>query len=175
MSRKPFVRREHPGVLARRNVAYVEMMAGREIPELRDKMPALPVKRGPRTQQSKDEGEGPVLAAVGELLAVHPKVEFAVRQNSGSLPYQNASGRILPVWFYKILRKPEGMTIVDYWGFLTKENGSRPFAFECKRPAWQNPRTDHEIRQRAFINMIVKAGGIGSFVRSADEVNALLP
>lgn len=170
--RKPFARREHPGITARKHLNFIETMAGKEIPELHGNLPPLPVKRAPRTQQSKDEGEAPVLAAVGELLAAHPKVLFAVRQNSGSLPFQNAQGRTYPIWFYKLLRKPEAMTITDYYGFLADK---RPFAFECKRPSWQTPRTDHEIRQWNFINMIVRMGGIGSFVRSVDEVQALLP
>lgn len=172
MARRSFIRREHPGVAARKHVAHIEMMAGREIPELRANMPPLPVKRGPRTTSTSDDTEAPVLRAVGDLLAVHPKVFFAVRQNSGSLPYQAADGRAIPIWFYRLLRKPEAMTITDYWGFLTDR---RPFAFECKRPSWAHPRTDREIKQWAFINMIVKAGGVGSFVRSADEVQALLP
>lgn len=47
MGRKRFARREHPGVVARRHVAYIEMMAGREIPELRKDMPDLPRARAP--------------------------------------------------------------------------------------------------------------------------------
>ncbi len=171
--RRKFPRREHPGVTARRTTAYIELMAGKTIPELHENLPPLPVKRGPRTQQSKDEGEGPVLAAVGALLAAHPMVRLAVRQNSGAMPYQNASGKIIPVWFYRIIRKPDDdMTLTDYWGFL-KDN--RPFALECKRPSWKHPTTDREIRQWNFINMITKHGGMGSFVRSADEAMALLP
>lgn len=147
-------------------------MAGREIPELRDNMPALPVKRAPRTTQSKEEGEGPVLAAVGELLALHPKVLYAVRHNSGAAFYE-VNGKKIPVKFYRLIRTPEDLTIVDYFGFLTDR---RPYCFECKRPSWSHPSSDYELRQWAFINMIVKqCGGIGSFVRSVDEVNALLP
>lgn len=171
MRRKPFIRREHPGVLARRHVGFIEMMAGKELPELRAGMPALPVKRAPRTTSTEDT-EAPVLKAVGELLAVHPKVEFAVRQNGGASYYEGAGGKSIPIWFYKIVRKPEDLTIVDYWGILKDK---RIYCFECKRPSWKHPHTDHEIRQWNFINMIVRAGGIGSFVRSADEVNALLP
>ena len=171
MGRKRFARREHPGVVARRHVAYIEMMAGREIPELRKDMPDLPKKRAPRAAPNPDDTEAPVLRAVGDLLAMHPKVLFAVRQNSGSLPYENASGAVIPVWFYKLLRKPQAMTIVDYWGFLVDH---RPFAFECKRPSWKEIRTDHEMRQWAFIHMIVNAGGVGSFVTSADFVKGLL-
>ena len=114
--------------------------------------------------------EGPVIKAVGELLGVHPLILFAVRQNSGALPYHR-EGRAVPVWFYKLARRPEPMTIVDYWGFL---KDGRPLALECKRPDWKKPRTEHEDRQQAFLRMIEAIGGIGGFVRSADEANALL-
>lgn len=125
-----------------------------------------------RAAPDPEDSEAPVLRAVGELLAAHPKVHFAVRQNTGALPYQNAAGKVIPVWFYRLVRKPDEMTLTDYWGFLTD---NRPFAFECKRPSWKHPRTDREMRQWAFIDMITKHGGMGSFVRSVDEVIALLP
>jgi len=53
MARRSFARREHLGVAARKHVAMVEFLAGREIPELRANMPALPVKRAPRTTSTK--------------------------------------------------------------------------------------------------------------------------
>lgn len=128
--------------------------------------------RRPRAAPDPNDSEGPVLAAVGDLLRVHPKVWFAVRQNSGAMAYFDGK-RNVPVWFYKWVRNPEKeLTLTDYWGFLTD---NRPFAIECKRPSWKHPSTDREIRQWNFINAIVRAGGIGSFVRSADEAKALLP
>ena len=115
--------------------------------------------------------EAPVIAAVGELLAVHPHVLLAVRQNSGAMPYER-DGRLVPVWFYKLIRCPEKLTIVDYWGFL---KDARPFAIECKRPSWKEPETERELKQRAYLDMIASLGGVSGFVRSADEARALLP
>jgi hypothetical protein len=128
--------------------------------------------RPARAAPNPTNTEAPVLAAVGDLLAAHPKVRLAVRQNSGAMQYQHSSGRMVPVWFYRVIRKPDPMTITDYWGVLTD---GRIFAFECKRPSWKHPSSDREIKQWAFINMIVRHGGVGSFVRSVDEVLALLP
>lgn len=138
----------------------------------------------PKRQRQRPEGvdidavhktrdlEGPVIAAVGELLAIHPGVLFAVRQNSGALPYSSGNGRIVPVWFYKFARRPEPMTVVDYWGFLVT---GKPFGMECKKPSWTKPSTERETRQLAFMQMILKLGGVSGFVRSADEAKALLP
>ena len=171
MRKKISMRREHLGVIERKNVAYLEFMAGRTIPEMRANMTPLPQKRAPRSAPDPNDNEADVLSAVGELLHVHPKVLLAVRQNSGAAQYDNGAGRAIPIWFYRIVRKPVEMTIVDYWGFLAD---GRPFAFECKRPSWSHPRTEREMKQWAYINTIVKLGGVGSFVKSVDEVAALL-
>lgn len=127
-----------------------------------------------RTRKDADpaDSEGPVKHAVGDLLAAHPQVLLAVRQNSGAMQVQGADGRPIPIWFYKIVRKPQDMTFPDYWGFLTS---GKPFALECKRPSWKKPSTDRELKQRAFIEMICALGGVGGFVRSADEALAVLP
>lgn len=127
-------------------------------------------KRGPRLQTGTDI-EAPVLAAVGDLLAVHPRVLLAVRQNGGAIPYQNAAGRLIPVWFYRLLRKPEPVRITDYWGFLVS---GKPFAIECKKPSWREPDGDRELEQSAYIDLIKRCGGIGAFVTDADQVNELL-
>lgn len=124
------------------------------------------------TKPSPDDSEAPVVAAVAEYLAVHPKVLFAVRQNSGALAYDKG-GRSVPIWFYRAVRVPESMTIVDFWGFLRT---GRPFAFEVKRPSWTGDvrREGREMKQRAFMNMIECIGGVGGFVRSVDDVERLL-
>lgn len=184
MSRwRVFPKREPIGVTMRRNRNALSTMVA---PEHRERfeadfpeshLPALPKKRAPRepgvdidvVHVGRDI-EAPVLKAVGELLAVHPKILLAVRQNSGALPYERA-GRAVPVWFYKFARRPEPMTLVDYCGFL---KDGRPFAIECKRPGWKRPTTERENRQQAYMQMIAAIRGISGFVRSADEANALL-
>lgn len=123
-----------------------------------------------RRAPNPEDSEGPVLRAVGELLAVHPQVLLAVRQNSGAMPYER-DGKQIPVWFYKILREPENITLSDYWGFLVD---ARPFALECKRPSWRGPSSEREVKQLAFIQMFKRLGGIGGFVRSVAEAQRIL-
>lgn len=133
-------------------------------------MPALPKPRQIANPSAPGELESATLKAVGELLAIHPSVLIAVRQNSGSMPYES-NGRAIPIWFYRFARRPAPMTIVDYWGFLVS---GKPFAFECKRLSWTKPSNEREERQHAYMQMIVGIGGVAGFVRSADEVMAIL-
>lgn len=130
---------------------------------------ALPPKRDrvrkPAGDRLTGDIEAPVIAAVADLIEQHPNVLFAVRQNSGSIPYER-DGRPVPVWFYKKIKTPEELTLTDYWGFLKDR---RPFAIECKKPSWKSPTTPREFRQRAFLQMIIALGGVGCFVRSAEE------
>ena len=110
--------------------------------------------------------EAPVVAAIGELLAVHPKVLFAVRQNSGMASYEAKSGKYAPVYFYKILTRSP-MTITDFWGVLRE---GRMLAIEAKAPGFTEPRTDTERRQAAFLAMVRNCGGVGIFATSAEQV-----
>jgi hypothetical protein len=131
---------------------------------------------GPKRERAAPnpaDSEGPVLDAVGELLASHPQVLFAVRQNSGAMHSEGRDGRVHAYWFYKLIRRPGAseLTLTDFWGYL---RDGRAFAIECKRPSWKAPREKRELNQQAFIRMIESLGGIGGFVRSADEANALL-
>ena len=114
--------------------------------------------------------EAPVVAAIAELLAVHPKVLFAVRQNSGGASYQAKSGKYAPVFFYRILTK-QPMTITDFWGVL--KNG-RMLGIEAKAPGFTEPHTDTEIRQAAFLAMVRNCGGVGLFATDADQVAGAL-
>lgn len=128
------------------------------------------------TKPPEDGGEAPVIKAVSELLAMHPGVLLAVRQNSGSLPYKNRKGDFVPVWFYKLL-EPKDVTLTDFWGLVEGDLGRpRMYALEAKRPDW-NPAhkfTDREMRQQRFIVLVREAGGVGGFVRNVDEAKAVL-
>ena len=115
--------------------------------------------------------EADVLRAVGELLAVHPKVLFAVRQNSGALPYKDTRGAMIPVWFYKIVRSREKVRISDYWGLLIS---GRMFAIECKRPSWIEVRNDREREQEAFLRLITLCHGSAGFARSSEEAKRII-
>jgi len=132
-----------------------------------ERLPAAPKPRAAPRQL-----EAPVVAAISDLLAVHPRVAFAVRQNTGSASYEAASGKWAPVNFYNLLtHSAKDITITDFWGIL--RNG-KPFAVEAKAPGFKEPRTDREFRQAAFLMLVRNLGGIGIFATSADDVaNAL--
>lgn len=151
-----------PNQAMRANVATIEALAGREIPELRD---GLPVAPAPRKASDPADTEAPVIKAISELLATHPKVLFALRVNSGSLPYVNNKGQRIPVQFHRILTK-QPVRVCDFFGWL---KDSRPFAFEAKRPSWRKPSDEREYQQANFLMLIRNIGGVASFVRSADE------
>lgn len=161
--------REHPAVIARRNVAHLEALAGRELPDMRAGLPDLPQKRGPRAEPA-DGGEAPVVAAVGGLLAVHPKVLCAWRQNSGAASYEAASGRYAPIFFYRVVTG-QPVRLPDYLGIM---RSGAMLALECKRPTWKAPRDKREYEQAAFLMLVNNSGGIGAFVRSVDDVRKLL-
>ena len=133
----------------------------------------LPKQRAPRTEPRISDPaltEAPVIQAVAQLLARHPKVLFAVRQNGGAFTYEKADGRSAPVWFYKIITTQD-CTISDFWGIL---RDGRLFAIEAKRPSWKKPSNEREYRQWAFVKMVQNLGGVGGFVRSADEAAEIL-
>jgi len=140
------------------------------LPKKREiKLPGVDIDAIHRKQPPTPEAE--VLRAVTDLLAAHPRVAFAIRQNSGAASYETAQGRLAPVRFYKWIKRPEPMTLPDIWGMLTD---FRPFCFEVKRSNWREPHDARELEQSAFIDMIKRAGGIGAFITDAEQVNALL-
>ena len=129
------------------------------------------VKPAPRkraTSGVRRDLEGPVVSAIGDLLAVHPKVLFAVRQNTGAASYEAASGRYAPVLFYRLLtHSPKDITITDFWGIL---KDGRMLAVEAKAPTWDKIRTDRELRQEMFLMLVRNCGGVALFATSADQV-----
>lgn len=115
--------------------------------------------------------EADVLRAVGDLLAVHPRVSYALRVNSGAASYEAKSGKWAPVHFHIWVRSPEPCRMPDFFGALT--NG-RTIAFECKRPGFLEPRDERERQQLAFLKVIRALGGIGGFITDARQVEELL-
>ena len=127
----------------------------------------------PRAQrQAKDnpDNENHVIREVSELLAVHPKVLFAVRQNSGGASYEAKSGKYAPLMFYRILTSQD-VTVTDFWGIM---RDGRMLALEAKRRDWKEPKEDREFRQAAFLMLVRNCGGIGAFVRGTDEAKIAL-
>lgn len=127
--------------------------------------------------------EAPVVQAISELLAVHPRVLIALRMNSGAASYEAKTGTYAPVWFHKWLRYPEKMRMSDFLGIVVQErredhkNGTGtcyisfpPLAIEAKAPGWTKPRDAREHEQAAFLAFIRSCGGIGIFATSAEQV-----
>ena len=134
----------------------------------------------PRQRAAPRSLEGSVIAAISELLAVHPRVIWAARFNSGAASYEAASGKYAPVWFHKFLRSPEKMRMPDFFGIVqmvpiqTFAYSDLILAIEAKVPGWTKPRDDREREQAAFLAMIRSAGGIGIFATDAAQVAAAL-
>lgn len=139
-----------------------------------DKEPPAPREIAPLRVQAPrvdhPDLEKHTLSAVGELLAIHPKVLLAVRQNSGGMQYEDNRGQTHAMWFYRVVTKQK-VRISDYWGFL---RDGRMMAMECKRPSWKAPSDAREHEQAAFLTLILNCGGIAGFVRTVDEAQALL-
>ncbi len=115
--------------------------------------------------------EAAVIRSVGQLLAVHPRVAFALRMNAGSASYEAASGKWAPVNFHTWIKPNKGFRMSDYLG-ATKDK--LMIAFECKREDFKGPRDQRECEQAAFLQMVLDAGGIAAFIRHADEAKILL-
>lgn len=111
--------------------------------------------------------EQDVIRAIKALLAVHPRVLFACRQNSGAASYEAKSGRYAPVKFYEIVKAPERVTVPDFWGLL---RDGRMFACEAKRPGWTKPTDDREYKQAEFLAMVRNCGGVALFATDAEQV-----
>ena len=144
-------------------------MAGKPIPaEFAERAPE-PAKqpRKPPTATDKSQLEAAVQREVFSVLAKHPAVLFAVRQNSGM-----AMSGDSPIWFYRWARRNGlDMTLTDFWGML---RDGRMFCMECKRRDWKRVSGAREIQQQEFINVVRSAGGVGGFVTSAEDAIALL-
>ena len=161
-ARKLTVNQSKRQSLAWQEFLYTGEKGTAEIEAARGATPAAPA---PRRAADPNDSEGPVIKAVSELLSVHPLVLFAERRNSGALPYINAEGKSVPVRFHRVLTG-QPVRVVDFTGWL---KDGRPFALEAKRPSWKKPSDEREIEQANYLMLIRNLGGIGSFVRSADE------
>ena len=128
---------------------------------------AVKPKREIVNHTDASELEASVISEVSSLLAKHPAVLFAVRQNSGAAFLKGRDGKDMPVWFYRCITSPEKMRISDFWGIL---RDGRIFGFECKRRNWIKPSDQREYEQWAFLTMVSNSGGIGRFVTCAEDV-----
>lgn len=175
--RKRFGFKPPLAVTQRQNRAY--MLAQISDPEQRARyeanfpeanMKPLPIRRAPSVPSGKPL-EADVLRAVGDLLAQHPKVCYALRINSGAASYEAKSGKYAPVWFHIWVKSPVRCRMPDFFGML---NDGRTLALEIKRPGFKHPRDEREYQQAAFLMLIRNMGGIGEFITDAEQVDALL-
>jgi hypothetical protein len=134
---------------------------------LRDDLEAIADKRSNSKRMTDDDREETVMREVSALLAHHPKVLFAIRQNSGMS--QNASGT--PIWFYRWVRSRTKMRVTDFWGLLTDK---RMFALEAKNRLWKAPSGEREFEQQEFLTTIREAGGVAGFVTSAEQAQRII-
>ena len=111
--------------------------------------------------------EAAVSREIAEVLAIHPKVLFALRINSGSAEIGG-----VPIWFWKwVRRRGVEMTVTDYIGCMTD---GRWFAIEAKRRSWTRVSDKREEMQQAFINVVISAGGVGGFAVSGEQALEIL-
>ena len=146
--------------------------AGKPIPaEFAAKPVAAPKPRKPPTASDPHELEASVQREVFSVLAKHPAVLFAVRQNSGAA----MSGNV-PIWFYRWARRNGvEMTLTDFWGMLNRgDRGFYMFALECKRRDWKRVTGTRELQQSNFIDVVRSAGGVGGFVTCAEDAMEIL-
>jgi len=134
---------------------------------LRDDMVLVAEKRAHTKASDGSELEAAVLREVAALLAVHPRVAFAVRQNSG-MSYNEGGA---PVYFYRWARAKVKMRITDFWGMLTD---GRMFALECKRRNWKSPSGEREGEQQAFLMTVRDHGGVSGFVTSSEQAQRII-
>lgn len=142
--------------------------AGKPIPAGFEERATEPVKqRAVAKPTDPTQLEAAVSREIAEVLARHPKVLFAVRQNSGMSEFGENK-----VWFYRwARRRGVEMTLCDYWGCLTD---GRMFAIEAKRRSWTRVSDKREEMQQAFINVVISAGGVGGFATSGERALEIL-
>jgi len=127
----------------------------------------VPEKRAHTKRMADDDSEASVMREVGELLSVHPKVLFAVRQNSG-MAYSESKA---PIYFYRWARSKVKMRISDFWGMLTD---GRMLALEVKNRKWTKPSGEREAEQQNFLLTVKYAGGVSGFVTSATQAQSII-
>lgn len=131
---------------------------------------AAPARRAAPTKRTDDnDTEAAVIREITAVIAHHPRVLFAIRQNSGAAVSANGA----PIWFYRIIKLPNEtpITVTDYFGVLTD---GRPFCIEAKRRAWTKPSDERERKQLAFIEAVRSVGGVAGFATSGEQAKNIL-
>ena len=149
------------------------MLGGKPMPEGFEERAVEPVKqRAAAKPTDPTQLEAAVSREIAEVLAIHPKVLFALRINSGSAKIGD-----VPIWFWKwVRRRGVEMTVTDYIGCMTD---GRWFAIEAKARSWkgtsgEGEKAARERKQQAFINVVISAGGVGGFAVSGEQALEIL-
>ena len=124
--------------------------------------PRAPPKRLKLTRPAPKETD--VLTVVRQALAFDKRVAWVGRFNSG-LMWQETAGKRRPVRFHDV----PGLS--DLIGQMTD---GRLLALEIKRPGWTKPTDERERQQAAFIELVLRHGGVAGFVRSVEDVKKLI-
>jgi|HubBroStandDraft_2_1064218.scaffolds.fasta_scaffold05351_7 hypothetical protein len=165
-------------------------MTGKPVPpELLNNLPPKQVRAAAKYEGSESE----VQAACIQQLRAHPQVIMCLRMNSGAAEWETPKGDLVPIFFHRWIKAPEDMLMVDLFGFMHEAGdvfGVRsrkiPFAIECKESQWRpalgtgaklgerNPLFIKEKKQWAFIQFIKSIGGVGGFVTSDLQAQAII-
>jgi hypothetical protein len=155
---------------------YLAASMGKPLREDAGSMLAEMGEKRTRAPSDPANTEAPAQAAVAHLLAVHPRVLWAVRINGGAMEVDVVKdGKVVgqrPLWFYRFVRTPgDDVTLTDFVGQM---KDGRLLVIEMKKPTWKKPTTPREVKQAAMIRAVEAAGGIGLFAVCVEDVVARL-
>lgn len=180
---RKLTRKPSPREMSQRTLAYLEAMSppSKRLEEFRaGTLAGIPMQPKQRADSVNIDAvhakqvvplEKETLHDVCAMLAVHPKVVFAIRQNSGSASYEAKSGKWAPVHFYSFVKWPEPMTMPDVSGMLL---GGKFFFLEIKRVNWTKPRDERERKQKAFLDTVRARGALAGFCVSVAGAKAAI-
>ena len=135
--------------------------------KVRDDLEPVAEKRTHSKKMADSDTEASVMREIKAMLAVHPKVLWAVRMNSGMSESANGA----PVFFHTWVRSKVPMLLPDFIGQLVD---GRMLWLEAKNRLWKKPSGDREAKQQAFLLTVKYAGGAAGFVTSAEQAQAII-
>lgn len=119
--------------------------------------------------------ESAVMKEVSEVILLHPKVLWAIRQNTGEADYETfASGHSRRVRFWNWVKRPgpDRYLLADFWMVL---KDGRFGLMECKRRDFRmTPSDDRAQRQQKLIDVVKANGGVGGIVTCAEDALEIL-